>query len=36
MTWDDNDPKQDVVIINETVARHLWPDEDPIDRIARQ
>jgi predicted permease len=34
MTWEDNDPKQAVVIINETVARYLWPTEDPIDRIA--
>ena len=34
MTWEDNDPKQAVVIVNETVARYLWPNEDPIDRIA--
>jgi predicted permease len=34
MTWEDNDPKQAVVIVNETVARYLWPKEDPIDRIA--
>jgi predicted permease len=34
MTWEDNDPKQAVVIVNETVARYLWPHEDPIDRIA--
>ncbi|NYF77862.1 ABC transporter permease [Granulicella arctica] len=34
ITWEDNDPKQAVVIINETVARYLWPNEDPIDRIA--
>ena len=34
MTWEDNDPKQAVVVINETVARYLWPNEDPIDRIA--
>ncbi|MCU1250626.1 MAG: permease [Edaphobacter sp.] len=34
MTWEDNDPRQAVVIINETVARYLWPNEDPIDRIA--
>jgi predicted permease len=34
MTWEDIDPKQAVVIINETVARYLWPNEDPIDRIA--
>ena len=34
ITWQDNDPKQAVVIVNETVARYLWPNEDPIDRIA--
>jgi predicted permease len=34
ISWDDVDPKQAVVIINETVARYLWPNEDPIDRIA--
>jgi predicted permease len=32
--WDDNDKKEAVVIINETVARRLWPGQDPIDRIA--
>jgi predicted permease len=32
--WDDADKKTAVVIINETVARYLWPGEDPIDRIA--
>lgn len=31
--WDD-DKKQPVVIINETVARALWPGKDPIGRIA--
>ncbi|SEB59615.1 ABC transporter permease [Terriglobus roseus] len=34
ISWDDVDPKQAVVIVNETVARYLWPNEDPIDRIA--
>ena len=34
MTWEDIDPKQSVVIVNETVARYLWPNEDPIGRIA--
>jgi len=29
--WDDNEP---VVIINKTVARKLWPGQDPIGRIA--
>jgi predicted permease len=33
--WDDNSKSEAVVIINETVARRLWPGEDPIDRIAR-
>ena len=32
--WDDNDKKLGTVIINETVARKLWPGQDPIDRIA--
>jgi predicted permease len=32
--WDDNDKKLGAVIINETVARKLWPGQDPIDRIA--
>ncbi len=32
--WDDIDKKLGVVIINETVARRLWPGQDPIDRIA--
>jgi predicted permease len=33
--WDDNNKSEAVVIINETVARRLWPGQDPIDRIAR-
>ncbi len=32
--WDDTDKKVGVVIINETIARRLWPGEDPIGRIA--
>jgi predicted permease len=32
--WSDNDKKVSVVIINETVARRLWPGQDPIDRMA--
>jgi predicted permease len=32
--WDDNDKKMGAVIINETIARRLWPGQDPIDRIA--
>jgi predicted permease len=35
ISWNDVDPKEAVVIINETVAKYLWPNEDPIDRIAR-
>lgn len=31
--WDD-DKKQPVVIVNETVAHALWPGQDPIGRIA--
>ena len=34
LRWDDNDPKQAVVIVNEEVAKHLWPGEDPIGQIA--
>jgi predicted permease len=33
--WEDSPKSQKVVIINETVARRLWPGEDPIGRIAR-
>jgi predicted permease len=32
--WEDTDKKEAVVIINETVARYLWPGEDPLGRIA--
>jgi predicted permease len=32
--WDDNDKTMGAVIINEVVARRLWPGEDPIGRIA--
>jgi predicted permease len=32
--WDDINKKEGVVIINETVARKLWPGEDPIGRMA--
>ena len=34
IAWTDVDPKMGVVLINETVARALWPNQDPIDRIA--
>ena len=32
--WEDNSKSQAAVIINETVARKLWPGQDPIGRIA--
>jgi predicted permease len=32
--WDDDDKTQGAVIVNETVARYLWPGEDPIGRLA--
>ncbi len=32
--WQDNDAKQAVVIINETVARALWPGQDAVGQIA--
>ncbi|MGO4881470.1 MAG: ADOP family duplicated permease [Bryobacteraceae bacterium] len=34
ITWADLSDNQDVVIVNETVARKLWPRQDPIGRIA--
>ena len=34
INWADLSDNQSVVIINETVARKLWPGEDPIGRIA--
>ena len=33
-TWDDGPKSQPVVIINETVARRLWPGEDAVGRIS--
>jgi len=32
--WSDLADNQNVVIVNETVARKLWPGQDPIGRIA--
>jgi predicted permease len=32
--WDDNDKTLGTVIVNETVAKYLWPGEDPIGRLA--
>ncbi len=34
ISWSDSPTSQKVVIINETVARALWPGQDPIGRIA--
>lgn len=34
VNWADLSNNQNVVIINETVARKLWPGQDPIGRIA--
>jgi predicted permease len=34
ISWEDLDKKEGVVIINETVARRLWPGQDPIGRPA--
>jgi predicted permease len=34
ISWDDIVQNRNVVIINETVARKLWPGESPIGRIA--
>ena len=33
--WDDTDPKVGVVVVNESVARRLWPGQDPIGQIAQ-
>jgi predicted permease len=35
ISWDDLDKKEGVVIINETIARSLWPGQDPIGRLAQ-
>jgi predicted permease len=34
ITWEDLANNQKVVIINETVAKKLWPGRDPVGRIA--
>lgn len=34
LTWNDLSNNRAVVIINQTVARKLWPGQDPIGRIA--
>jgi putative ABC transport system permease protein len=33
-TWQDGPDNEQVVIVNQTAARHLWPGEDPVGRIA--
>ena len=35
LAWTDVDPQLGAVVINQTVARYLWPSENPIDQIAR-
>src|SRR5579884_1588269 len=35
ISWEDLVNNQNVVIINESVARRLWPGQDPIGRTAR-
>ena len=34
LQWDDNNKDLGAVIVNETVARYLWPNEDPIGKTA--
>src|ERR1019366_7070990 len=34
LAWDDNNKTLGAVIVNETVARHLWPGEFPIGKLA--
>ncbi len=34
ITWDDLYNNRNVVILNQTVARRLWPNQDPIGRTA--
>jgi predicted permease len=34
LTWDDTSTTVGAVIINETVARNLWPGQDPVGRVA--
>ena len=36
ISWDNYPKSQKVMIINETVARKLWPGQDPIGRIAKR
>jgi predicted permease len=34
ISWDDGPKSEKVIVINETVARKLWPGQDPIGRMA--
>jgi predicted permease len=34
ISWDDGPKSQKVVIVNETIARRLWPGEDPVGKLA--
>jgi predicted permease len=34
ISWDDGPKSERVVVINETVAKRLWPGQDPVGRIA--
>jgi len=34
LTWNDTSKTMGAVIINETVARNLWPGQDPVGRVA--
>jgi predicted permease len=33
-TWDDSNKTMGAVIVNQTVARHIWPGQNPIGKIA--
>ena len=34
LTWDDTNKTLGAVIVNETVARHIWPGQDAVGKIA--
>ena len=34
LAWTDTNPKEGAVVINQTVARSLWPNEDAVGRLA--
>ncbi len=35
ISWDDGPKNEKVVIVNQTIARRLWPGEDPLGRISQ-